>query len=1573
MEKKAAFDYCPGQEIDFNEVMPYLLDITPDELERCQIKPSDLFRELRLTTEERLGKLKDPSRRYKLTTATALQVSPEAIVFQNFEKEVIYEATISVINRSSMPQNVKVDFENSAHLSMKNGSFTWRSMPGLKRLLRIKFSPSDEKRDYRNKITVATETENITVPIFGIGAKPIINLPDKVVLQGTVVNLASETHLFLKNSSDVPASCTFSIQGPFRVNVRKIALEPLGTGEIIIQCVGTEVGYSVGRVETLLCNDQIRLTTVLECEVKTASIFLEKNWMTFGDVYAGLTSQRSLMLCNRSTYALDFCWKSHSFAAEDRLKRKLLKLSREMSEYEKVRCQKLEYLGVVDQGAHSKIYERIYEAQKGRLLESHAGFAFENGHFKIVPTTGTIMPDSTREFILHFSPVKSTTYECTAHLDIVGVAERIRFTMRGRGMGPRLIINVKNLNVNTIYVSDRHRYELVVKNIGDIPGTVKYRSKMTDRGADISCVPDTLKVDPNLSKAFVVTLCSNVQGTFMEPLHFEIDESKEILRCIVTGNVLCPLLECVPNAVNFGTVSVGFEHQAGFALLNDSLVDIEFEVVHESDSAGGRVTLRVEPSSGSVSARSQKNVKREDGRTIRCVHTEREFLIPPSGAVEIELLIKTISLGPQELPLSFELGEGLTQELCRIYCNGQGPVISYSPDEINFKRVNVLNRYDATLTLANDSPIPADVKLYFKDENVFSVDEESLRLEGQETRSVRVSAYFTNPGKARETLFVDISDGDTLSVMVSADAVGSSIYVEPLITPRCDLGKLLTCKEFSLDLVFANKGDFSHKILCSKRKTVKNLKAEDEEDSEGVFKMEPSHFELCEKGRKKVSIKGYSRRPKIVEQTFYCHALVGQSAVPQTILCFAVAAEFVDPTLEFSKRDLYFEMQMLEAAPAKAPSDTLCMSNTTGVNLQVSLTVDDRFKIVENKEKKQKMVRHIDAGENFIARLQYHPKIKHKRKYKECGVLQLKYEDHPKTDIIPLHGAIIFPTVKMYPNRVNFSGVPNGSAPYKTVIVRNVSSLEVSYKWKWLGGSFAVRPTPSACTEAGGLVEPEEFNRDGRSDVEEMKNVLFAALKQFSDFKSRAEDILLVKGNAKVDTTDPFYLVPCEGVIKPNGYAVITVAFDPPHNAEVCATLACTVRGGEEELLHLTGTSAKQSYKLNTDHVRFSNTLFCEVCSGELVLSNDGLCNFSFNVCCDDISVDEPGIGTLDVHPKTGLVAPSESVSLTVRYFPGIPGEFSKTFVVEIGYLDPSEILVSGYATPSQVYLSVPRCDANEIDVCDAYKAISWITPEYLGCLGKRPDDGVPDDHRPAIWEDSDWEYLTHDELYPDPVDIDMSIERVLACKHITANKNVLREHCVSKKSFHIPKFHVHPYVIDFGDVVRDVTVCYSVLIHNYGPVKTEVKLVERERSLLESKGFRVEFSKRLFAPEESAAIYIYFSPSGYPNDIHRVNEVAHLRVKHGAIVSLKNNDYGDDDYDYEVLVCSAADLTRVNKEETCLYSRTYYIRNYQKVLELAEPIRIFEDNEGVQYQRISRLRNYGGNLFLKYFRDLQL
>lgn len=50
----------------------------------------------------------------------------------------------------------------------------------------------------------------------------------------------------------------------------------------------------------------------------------------------------------------------------------------------------------------------------------------------------------------------------------------------------------------------------------------------------------------------------------------------------------------------------------------------------------------------------------------------------------------------------------------------------------------------------------------------------------------------------------------------------------------------------------------------------------------------------------------------------------------------------------------------------------------------------------------------------------------------------------------------MFPTIKLYPEEVNFHCVPLGSTSQATLIIHNISNMVVEFQWLWLQKSIDI-------------------------------------------------------------------------------------------------------------------------------------------------------------------------------------------------------------------------------------------------------------------------------------------------------------------------------------------------------------------------------------------------------------------------------------------------------------------------------------------------------------------------------------
>lgn len=135
-----------------------------------------------------------------------------------------------------------------------------------------------------------------------------------------------------------------------------------------------------------------------------------------------------------------------------------------------------------------------------------------------------------------------------------------------------------------------------------------------------------------------------------------------------------------------------------------------------------------------------------------------------------------------------------------------------------------------------------------------------------------------------------------------------------------------------------------------------------------------------------------------------------------------------------------------------------------------------------------------------------------------------------------------------------------------------------------------------------------------------------------------------------------------------------------------------------------------------------------------------------------------------------------------------------------------------------------------------------------------------------------------------------MAMERIVAFNLVSQNPKLLKEHTNSKKYPYIPSFLPSPYIVDFGYIVRDIPVCYTILIYNYGPISADVRLLEDNKTALLEKEIKIEYKPKTLAMGESIDLYVLLSPTKRKcSEINQQIEAAfRLSIKHGPVVSVK-------------------------------------------------------------------------------------
>nr|CAI5839535.1 unnamed protein product [Callosobruchus analis] len=550
---------CPYS-FNISKLLPLLLDVEED-YQNILVPPSRLNYELQVSTEERLQRLSKPTRKYRVTTElNTFSRTPDIVVFQNFSSNNVYTTTLTLQNTHKYSKCIRIVEENSAYFSLEypvdSANTSVRIAPGMAYHVRIIFKPAGVK-DYLYKITFVTEEEQFDVPVYAIGHRPILNLPDTITLKPTAIGVRMYKSLALHNFGKAMAFFVTHSKPPFSVEPERGVLKPQATIEIKVICTPNCLRCHL-EDDIIFVYDDIQLKVKVECEVVEANIYMQDDKLSFGEVFMNLQKQDIVKISNKSPYAVNFYWSMFKSSAIDALEKNRLSGAMEgMADMLKTKHNRLDFMNIIDGEGHNMVIEEQCKKAK-QELEEQWRFAYKSKHFTIIPSEGVLHPNQTLDFLVIFSPTTNDYYSSWAYLDIGGKPQRLPLALSGVGKGPVVVFNATTLNINNVYMNARHEYQIVVKNDGDVPATVVFKGGKTEFGGDIECVPTTRYLSHfDKCKSFVIKFSSSVQGQFVEKVQFMIEESKEIIHFLLIGNVVCPLLKLSTNVLDFGKIPFG--------------------------------------------------------------------------------------------------------------------------------------------------------------------------------------------------------------------------------------------------------------------------------------------------------------------------------------------------------------------------------------------------------------------------------------------------------------------------------------------------------------------------------------------------------------------------------------------------------------------------------------------------------------------------------------------------------------------------------------------------------------------------------------------------------------------------------------------------------------------------------------------------------------------------------------------------------------------------------------------------------------------------------------------------------
>ncbi|NWR81583.1 HYDIN protein, partial [Centropus unirufus] len=296
-------------------------------------------------------------------------------------------------------------------------------------------------QDYFHQLTCITERDMFNVPIRAIGARAILDFPDRLNFSTCPVKYSTQKTLLVHNFGNQEARYRISTQS---LTVTLLCFVP---GENIhTSLYGTAVDVDIG---------------------------LDRSSLTIEKTFLSLANRSSVVLYNRSKITAHFQWKTLATPEEEDQKK--LRLCHRMQRLEDNKT----YFCYQDKEA-SVLPEDVpvlsYILQNMRAKAQSDPMLFSDDVFTIDPMEGDIFPNSSIEINVTFKPQEALDYERTAYCSISGREATLPLHIKGEGIGPQVQLSFEELDVGNVFIGTSHKYEVILLNKGAIDAPFKLLS-----------------------------------------------------------------------------------------------------------------------------------------------------------------------------------------------------------------------------------------------------------------------------------------------------------------------------------------------------------------------------------------------------------------------------------------------------------------------------------------------------------------------------------------------------------------------------------------------------------------------------------------------------------------------------------------------------------------------------------------------------------------------------------------------------------------------------------------------------------------------------------------------------------------------------------------------------------------------------------------------------------------------------------------------------------------------------------------------------------------------------------------
>jgi adenylate kinase family enzyme len=228
-----------------------------------------------------------------------------------------------------------------------------------------------------------------------------------------------------------------------------------------------------------------------------------------------------------------------------------------------------------------------------------------NREFDIIPSSGTVLPESTKQIKIEFLSNTLKTYNSTLVVDVVDVGEGLlSIPIRAECVVPEILLSSGKINFGDCFLGYTYTQTLDLGNSSNLPAKYEVILPRGEDNAKVTCTVDGMKgvVPSNSTHKIKVSIVTKEVGNVYIPLYVRIVGSeKPPFEVSISACAIGPIVTLDTQKLEWGKVQVLEQHEKQLKIINKSPIPAPFTLQFNSKNS----LFSCDISSGSVPPTSE--------------------------------------------------------------------------------------------------------------------------------------------------------------------------------------------------------------------------------------------------------------------------------------------------------------------------------------------------------------------------------------------------------------------------------------------------------------------------------------------------------------------------------------------------------------------------------------------------------------------------------------------------------------------------------------------------------------------------------------------------------------------------------------------------------------------------------------------------------------------------------------------------------------------------------------------------------------------------------------------------------